>query len=167
MSLYVKRRLTSGRSTFSSNDHVLYHILLFVTQISFDKSLKFWCLSPNWRPSIGIVSGGHPKTLQVLWAWSKVVQIRFGLRVRTIRVRYIINQGHGDCLTRISGSEHTIFEKQFLRRVPLTLEIHLDYSNTAVLCRVAEVYPPASTTTTPHLHSRTSTFPDSPEHKHS
>ena len=37
----------------------------------------------------------------------------------------------------------------------MSLEIHFDYSNTAVICRVAEISPPASTTTTPHLDSRT------------
>ena len=93
MSLYVKRRLTSGRSTFSSYVHVLYHILLFVIQILFDKSLKFWCLSPNLRPSIGIVSGGHPKTPEVFSECFKVVETPFGLRVWRIRVRYIVSVG--------------------------------------------------------------------------
>ena len=46
----------------------------------------------------------------------------------------------------------------FLSRVGMSLEIHFDYSNTAVICRVAEISLPASTTTTPHLHSSTSTL---------
>ena len=112
MSLYVKRRLISGRSTFSSYVHVLYHILLFVIQILFDKSLKFWCLSPNLRPSIGIVSGGHPKTPEVFSECFKVVETPFGLRVRRIRVRYIVRYTNPDTfLTRSSGSNHTIFER--------------------------------------------------------
>ena len=55
----------------------------------------------------------------------------------------------------------------FLRRVDTMMQMYWKHSNIAVLCRVSEIYPPASTTTTPHLHSRTSTFPQSPQQNYS
>ena len=47
---------------------------------------------------------------------------------------------------------------RFLSRVDQSLQMCFEDSNTAVLCWVAEIHPSASTTTTPHLHSSTSTL---------